>query len=47
MRLKSKAKPKAKGTAIKAKSPPASPLIDQPIRDLGDGAGRPWPACGR
>ena len=26
---------------------PASRLIDQRIRDLGDGAGRPWPACGR
>ena len=30
-----------------AKTEPASRLIDQRIRDLGDGAGRPWPACGR
>jgi hypothetical protein len=26
---------------------PASRLIDERIRDLGDGAGRPWPGCGR
>ena len=26
---------------------PASRLIDQRIRELGGGAARPWPACGR
>ena len=31
----------------RATGKPASRLIDQRIRDLGDGAGRPWPACGR
>ena len=31
----------------RATGKPASRLIDQRIRDLGDGARRPWPACGR
>ena len=48
-----KAGAKAKPGASEAKpikvreGEPASRLIDQRIRDLGDGAGRPWPACGR
>ena len=39
--------PPIEGAVQRATGKPASRLIDQRIRDLGDGAGRPWPACGR